>query len=54
MNEIPSAEADPLDPRPDDDSERPAGVLHRLSRRIERALVWNNIFRAKSYMRSAI
>ncbi len=54
MNEIPSAEADPLAPRPDDEPEMPAGLLHRLSRRIERALVWNNIFRVTSYLRSAL
>ena len=54
MNEMPSGDVGPPDPRLDMAAEKIDGFLHRASRRIEQALVWNNIYRATSYLRSAL
>jgi uncharacterized membrane protein len=54
MNEMPSGDVGPPDTRLDMAAEKIDGLLHRASRRIEQALVWNNIYRATSYLRSAL
>ena len=54
MNEMPSGKAGPPDTRLDLAAEKIDGLLQRASLRIEQALVWNNIYRATSYLRSAL
>jgi uncharacterized membrane protein len=54
MNEMPSGDVGPPDTRLDVAAEKIDGFLHRASRRIEHALMWNNIYRATSYLRSAL
>ena len=54
MNEMPSGDVAPPDPPLDVAADKLDGFLHRAARRIEQALVWNNIFRATSYLRSAL
>ena len=54
MNEKPSSNVGPPDTRLHVASDEIGGLLHRASRRIEQALMWNNIYRATSYLRSAL
>ena len=54
MNEMPSGDGSPPDTRLDVVAEKIDGLLRRASRRLEQALVWNNIYRATSYLRSAL
>ena len=54
MNEMPSSNVGPPDTRLHVAADETDGLLHRASRRIEQALMWNNIYRATSYLRSAL
>ena len=54
MNEMPSSNVGPPDTRLDVAADQIDGLLHRARRRIEEALTWNNIYRATSYLRSAL
>ena len=53
MNEKPSSDVGPPDTRLHAADEI-GGLLRRASRRIEQALMWNNIYRATSYLSSAL
>ncbi len=53
MTEMPSGGPSPR-PRLDAVAQKIDTAWNRLARRVERALVWNNIYRASSYLRSAL
>ena len=53
MTEMPSGSPSPT-PRLDAAAQKLDTVWGRLARQVERALVWNNIYRATSYLRSAL
>ncbi len=54
MTEMPSGNTSPPPARFDAAAQVIDGLLQRVAHRIERALVWNNIYRATSYLRSAL
>ena len=54
MTEMPSGPTSPPAPRFDEAARKIDKVLHRAVRRVQRALVWNNIYRTTSYLRSAL
>jgi len=54
MTELPSGNPSPPPARFDAAAQVVDSLLHRVAHRIERAFVWNNIYRATSYLRSAL
>ena len=54
MTETPGGHTTPPETRPGVAARRSPGLLRSAAQRLEGALVWNNIFRATSYLRSAL